>query len=444
MAIQPAPSIALSPPSAPVGTLSAWHRYIDQLHPEDIALGLPRVAAVAQRLGCQHFTGQVVTVAGTNGKGSAVAVLEALARAAGILVGAYTSPHLLHFNERLRINGVELDDGAWCEAFAAVDQARGQTVLTAFEFETVAALWLLARHRPQLLLLEVGLGGRLDAVAIVPSQLVLLNCVELDHERWLGDNREAIGAEKSALFSSNCAVVYGDLDPPQSVLQRAQQLAVRWHGLGQQYHHETADGLWHWRGVDRAGGALCSSVPAAPCLDANSVSAALQAWFLLCPDARLDAASAVAVATATRLAGRRQSLFRDGVHYLLDVAHNPAAAIRLAAVLPEFSDSPPAVVLGMMEDKNHRGFINALRGSVGAWCVAELPTPRAAPASTLAACLGSLGADVHGCDDVPTALARAGVLAGAGASVLVTGSFVTVAEALRQLEATADRAGAVL
>ena len=344
----------------------------------------------------------------------------------------------MRFNERLRIDGEALAEAAWCEAFAAVEVARGAALLTAFEFETLAALWLLARHSPQLLLLEVGLGGRLDAVGVVAPQLVLISSVALDHERWLGDNREAIGAEKAALFTTNCPVVYGDPDPPHSVRQLARQRAVRWHGLGQQYRHDAAaGGRWRWRGIDSAERALRGSAPGAPLLDADSVAAALQAWFLLrprlCPAGAVDVATAVAVAASTRLAGRRQCLRRGGVRHLLDVAHNPAAAAHLAGTARAVGGGAPVVVFGMMADKDCGGFIEALRGSVGAWCVAELPTPRAAPATALAALLRRRDAIAHCCGSVADALARAATLAGADGTVLVTGSFAIVAEALRQL-----------
>ncbi len=425
-------------------SFSAWRSYIDRLHPEEIELGLARVATVARQLACSDFSGTVVTVAGTNGKGSAVAVLERLARAAGISVGAYTSPHLLRFNERLRLDGEELDDAAWCEAFETVERGRGSTPLTAFEFDSLAALCLLQDHAPRLLLLEAGLGGRLDAVAIVPPQLVLISSVALDHEGWLGDNREAIGKEKAALFTAGCQVVYGDLEPPQSVCQLASQLAVRWHGIGQQYEHEsTPDGRWHWRGAaaDSVGDDSCTqplrgTASSSPLLDADSVAAALQAWFLLRPQLFADSvtepavAAAVATAAATRLAGRRHSLRRGGVRYLLDVAHNPAAAAHLAAAL---GAERPVAVLGMMADKDSGAFVDALCGVVREWCVAELPGERAAAPAALAAQLRRRAERTHCCDGVAAALMRAASLAGLGGTVLVTGSFVTVAEALRQL-----------
>jgi dihydrofolate synthase / folylpolyglutamate synthase len=208
-------------PTAPSRTLAAWLAYIERQHPKSIALGLERVREVAARMQLARPARQVITVAGTNGKGSTVAFIEAIARAAGWKVGAYTSPHLLAYNERVRIDGVDATDDALVAAFDAVEAVRGDTALTYFEYGTLAALWLFQRSNLDLAVLEVGLGGRLDAVNLVDADVAAITTVDLDHQDWLGNDREAIGREKAGIARAGRPLVLGEDDPPSSVLGHA-------------------------------------------------------------------------------------------------------------------------------------------------------------------------------------------------------------------------------
>ena len=310
--------------------LSQWLEYIQRQHPESIELGLDRVREVATRLGLGRPAAQVITVAGTNGKGSTVAFIEAIARAGGWKVGAYTSPHLLRYNERVRIEAEEVADDALVAAFAVVEAARVDTPLTYFEFGTLAALWLFQRASLDLVVLEVGLGGRLDAVNLVDADVAVVTTVDIDHTGWLGSDRESIGREKAGIARAWKPLVLGEVDPPSSVLRHAYAIGANAIRLGSDFFHEPVDAAhWRWREV---GAELRLPAPrlAAPPQRANA-STAIAALRAL-PRALPEAAFAQGVATAT-LPGRLQCLQRDGVEIVLDVAHNPQAARELAAWL---------------------------------------------------------------------------------------------------------------
>ncbi|HWU71156.1 MAG TPA: Mur ligase family protein, partial [Pseudoxanthomonas sp.] len=230
--------------------LADWLDYIERQHPRSIEMGLDRVREVAQRLGLKQPAKRTITVGGTNGKGSTVAFIEAIARAGGWKVGAYTSPHLLRYNERVRIDGEEVGDAALIEAFEAVEAARGDVPLTYFEFGTLAALWLFQRSVLDLAVLEVGLGGRLDAVNIVDADVAVITTVDIDHVDWLGPDRESIGAEKAGIARAWKPLVLGEIDPPSSVLRRAYAIGASAIRAGSDYFHEPIDAAhWRWREV---------------------------------------------------------------------------------------------------------------------------------------------------------------------------------------------------
>src|SRR5690606_29461323 len=240
-----------TPSSSPMPkTLTDWLAYIERQHPQSIDMGLERVREVALRLRLGRPAARVVTVAGTNGKGSTVAFVEAIARAAGLHVGAYTSPHLLAYGERVRIDGGQAAEPALVEAFAAVEAARGDTLLTYFEFGTLAALWLFERAALDLVVLEVGLGGRLDATNLVDADVAVITTVDLDHQDWLGEDREAIGAEKAGIARAWKPLVLGDDDPPASVLRRAYAIGASAIRIGCDFFFEPLDAArWRWREV---------------------------------------------------------------------------------------------------------------------------------------------------------------------------------------------------
>ena len=416
--------------------LSQWLEYIQRQHPESIELGLDRVREVATRLGLGRPAAQVITVAGTNGKGSTVAFIEAIARAGGWKVGAYTSPHLLRYNERVRIEAEEVADDALVAAFAVVEAARGDTPLTYFEFGTLAALWLFQRASLDLVVLEVGLGGRLDAVNLVDADVAVVTTVDIDHTGWLGSDRESIGREKAGIARAWKPLVLGEVDPPSSVLRHAYAIGANAIRLGSDFFHEPVDAAhWRWREV---GAELRLPAPrlAAPPQRANA-STAIAALRAL-PRALPEAAFAQGVATAT-LPGRLQCLQRDGVEIVLDVAHNPQAARELAAWLRRRSPAPTVAVFAALADKDAAGMVQALAGQVGHWYLAGLEQAgRGQEVDSLAARLDGTVAGVatgvsSGDARVADALARAIAAVAPGGRVLVFGSFHTVAEALQAL-----------
>ncbi len=448
-------------------TLDEWLAYIERQHPQSIELGLERVREVAARMGLGKPAARVITVGGTNGKGSTVAFIEAIARAAGWKVGAYTSPHLLRYNERVRIDGMEADDAALVEAFAVVEAARSGTSfpgrveetngrsrdpeasgalagsaggepapiipLTYFEFGTLAALWLFQRAGLDLAVLEVGLGGRLDAVNVVDPDVAVITTVDIDHVDWLGEDRESIGAEKAGIARAWKPLVLGEVDSPSSVLRHAYAIGANALRLGSDFFHEPIDGRqWRWREV---GAELVLPPPALPAPVQRANAATAIAALRALPGVELpDAAFAEGVARAD-VPGRLQRVMRDGIEFVLDVGHNPQAARELAAW---WRAQPPArthALFAALADKDVAGVASAFAGLPLAWHLAGLAMgARSQSAEALAARLAgtpAAGAALHA--HVVDAVAALRAAASAGERVLVFGSFHTVAEALAAL-----------
>ncbi|MCW0392524.1 bifunctional tetrahydrofolate synthase/dihydrofolate synthase [Xanthomonas sacchari] len=415
-----------------MNTLPEWLAYIERQHPQDIAMGLERVRSVAARMHLTKPAKHVITVGGTNGKGSTVAFVEAIARAAGWRVGSYTSPHLLRYNERVRIDGDEASDAELVTAFAAVEAARGDTALTYFEYGTLAALWLFQQAKLDLAVLEVGLGGRLDAVNLVDADVAVITTVDIDHTDWLGTDREAIGAEKAGIARPWKPLVLGEIDPPSSVLRRAYAIGANALRAGSDFFHEPIDAdRWRWRDV---GTELQLPLPQlrAPVQRANAATAiaALRALRRSLP--RNAYAEGIA---AARLRGRLQPCVRDGVEVLVDVGHNPQAARELATALQA---QPVAgrtcAVFAALADKDAAGVVEALAAQVDAWHLAGLAGSRGQSAAQLRARLaGTAAAEAGGAGSVAQALQSALAQAQPGDRVLVFGSFHTAAEALHWL-----------
>ncbi len=311
-------------------TLANWLDFIERQHPNAIAMGLERVREVASRMGLGKPARRVIMVGGTNGKGSTVAFVEAIARAHGWKVGAYTSPHLLRYNERVRIDAEDAADADLVAGFEAVDAARSDIPLTYFEYATLCALWLFARARLDLVVLEVGLGGRLDAVNIVDADASIITTVDLDHQDWLGLDIEAIGFEKAGIARPFKPLVLGDDDPPASVLRHAYAIGAQAWRIGSDFFAEAVDAeSWCWREVGFSM-PLPRPAMAAP-VQLRNAACAVAALRALGP--RIDnSAYAEGIANA-QLAGRLQHFHRGGVEIVVDVAHNPQAARALAAWL---------------------------------------------------------------------------------------------------------------
>ncbi|WP_129142079.1 bifunctional tetrahydrofolate synthase/dihydrofolate synthase [Modicisalibacter coralii] len=415
--------------SEPV-SLNDWLARLERQHPVSIDLGLERVAVVAERLGLREraIAGRVITVAGTNGKGSTVAMLEALARAHGHSTATYTSPHLLRYNERLRLDGREADDALLVAGFARVEAARlapEPISLTYFEAGTLAALWAIAERRPDLAILEVGLGGRLDATNVVDADIAVVTTVALDHADFLGSDLATIGREKAGILRADRPAVLGR-DITDSVFDSARELGARVHALGADFwRRDTASG-WSWQGRDAHGRALTLDGLTDPQLPLDNAAMALQALALA--EVTLDAARCRRALTDVTLPGRMQWLD----NWCLDVAHNPHAAGYLAERL---AASPrPArrlALLGMLGDKDAAGVIDALSSQVDGWVPVGLDGPRGRSAEALASLLVEHQQDVLHRAESPAAGAEwLAARTAADDQVLVCGSFFTVAEVL--------------
>ncbi|SDR78966.1 bifunctional tetrahydrofolate synthase/dihydrofolate synthase [Pseudomonas oryzae] len=419
-------------------SLADWLSYLEQLHPVSIDMGLERARLVLQRLGLGRPAPRVITVTGTNGKGSTCAFLACLLRASGLRVGVYSSPHLLRYNERVQLPEGEASDEALCEAFAAVEAARGETSLTYFEMGTLAAFWLFERAALDAVVLEVGLGGRLDAVNLIDADLAVVTSIGIDHVEWLGDSRDSVAVEKAGIFRAGKPVVCGDLDPPPVLLERARQLGCPLRLRGRDFDLGVTTQGWYWRGVDGAGQPL--ELGDLPLLDLpmENAALALQAFVLL--DLPLEAPRVAAALRQTRVTGRldRRQLASQGggtLELLLDVGHNPHAACYLAGRLAQ---RPPRArrlaVFGLLADKDLAGVVEPLLGLIDHWAVAPLPTPRSRGAEELQAALQARGASVSVWPSVATALEAQAAQAGEGDEILVFGSFYSVADALQWLE----------
>lgn len=421
-------------------TLREWLDYIERQHSRSIDMGLERVREAAARLGLGKPARYVVTVGGTNGKGSTVAFVEAIARAAGWRVGAYTSPHLLAYNERVRIDGRDAGDTALVEAFEAIEAARlgpeGDPVtLTYFEYGTLAALWLFERSGLDLAILEVGLGGRLDATNIVDPDVAVITTVDLDHQDYLGDDREKIGFEKAGIARAWKPLVLGEDDPPASVLRHAYAIGASALRAGSDFFFEKIDAQhWRWREI---GYEIELPMPklAAPAQLRNAATAIAALRALGEPIA--DAALVDGVARAS-VPGRLQAFDRDGVEVVVDVGHNPQAARELAHWLqaPPTKAGRTYAVFAALGDKDAAGVVAALAERIDKWFLAGLSdvNPRGLDVDAFAERLSATAA-ASGQRHATVAEALAAVLAQAqpGDRVLVFGSFHTAAAALAAL-----------
>lgn len=433
---------ATQPPSPSPQTLPDWLALLEARHPVAIELGLERVAAVAARLQLPRPAPRVVTVAGTNGKGSCVAFMEALLATAGLRSGSYTSPHLLAYNERVRIDGVPVTDAVLCAAFARIETARGDTRLTYFETGTLAALLILADAGVDVALLEVGMGGRLDAVNIVAPDVAVITSIALDHQAWLGFDRDAIGVEKAGIARSAVPLICGDPQPPPAMLAALNNIDARiiqFGGAGFSLHQRgdaielvciTADGQpLRYRGLPTPG------------LPSASAACAVQALVSL--GLTPDAVQVARAFSDTCLAGRFQEIIWKGRRVILDVAHNPAAAALLAERLRRLkrgAETAVHAVVGVLGDKDIAGVLKPLLPEVDRWHCCALPDAmRGASANQIAGLLYNAAANqgvaaVSDCHLNPAAAFATAL----GASrpdevILVFGSFYTVAPVLALL-----------
>lgn len=415
-------------------TLAAWLDWQLQLHHQRIDMGLPRVRQVADRLGLLRPATRVITVAGTNGKGSSIALMEQMLLAAGYRVASYTSPHLLRYNERLRINAKELEDARWCAAFAAVESARGELTLTFFEYGTLAALWLMQASQLDVALLEVGLGGRLDAVNIVDADVGIITNIGLDHCEWLGDTREAIAREKAGIMRSGRPIICCDHEPPHSLLDAAASAGAALTRIDVDFgvHSQPASTAWQWwaSGCSPLTQLPLPALPGAHQLDNAAGAIAALRWLQL-PEPIAQSAIAQGL-THLQLPGRLQTLpLPLGGELLLDVAHNREGC----AVVRNYLQAQPLAgqiraVFSALAEKPLAAMIDQLAPMVTQWFYAGLPQqPRGLSDAQLRALLAdSPAGSYHATLD--TALDAAAAQTQAGDRVLVFGSFFTVGAAL--------------
>ena len=397
-------------------------------------MGLARVQTVADRLALK-FEGPVITVAGTNGKGSTCAMLETILREAGYHTGLYTSPHLVHFEERCRLDGDNTSAEALIPHFERVEAARQGVTLTYFEFTTLAILDRLAAAAPDVVILEVGLGGRLDAVNVIDADCAIITSIDLDHAEFLGNDRESIGQEKAGIMRTGRPVVVSDPMPPASVLDRAREIDARLIRLGHDFHVEGDRQQWSWRGQQRrySGLAYPALRGANQLINAAGVLAALEALRERIPVTAQAVRNGLAL---VELPGRFQ-IVPGQPALILDVAHNPHAAATLAENLDAMGFYPRTqAVFGAMADKDVSAILARLAPLVDVWHFADLPTPRASSAQQLREAFEHLparaGVSWH-CHSTPQAALDAAVaMADPTDRIVVFGSFYTVGGVLQQ------------
>ena len=417
-------------------TLDGWLAHCERLHPSTIDMGLERVRTVAARLQLK-FDCPVITVAGTNGKGSTCAMLEAVAQQAGYRTGVYTSPHLVHFEERCRIHGESVIAADLVANFAEVESARCQNgeeiSLTYFEFSTLAILRLLSQAGLDVVILEVGLGGRLDAVNIVDTDCAVITSIDLDHMDYLGDNRESIGFEKAGIMRPGKPVVISDPVPPQSVLDHAAQLGADVWRFGVDFNFSGDKQQWSWAGRGRrySGLAYPALRGANQLVNASGVLAALEALRTVLPVTAQAVRNGLAL---VELPGRFQIVPGEPV-LVLDVAHNPHSVAALAENLDAMGFYPVThAVFGAMADKDLGPMLARIDPLVDRWYFTDLPTARAESGAQLVTKWNALQMVAGGRRDVRAsaftspqqALQAAIAAAGPADRIVVFGSFYTV------------------
>ncbi|MEJ2453517.1 MAG: bifunctional tetrahydrofolate synthase/dihydrofolate synthase [Candidatus Thiodiazotropha sp.] len=415
-------------------TLDQWLDWQAGLHPSEIELGLERVAAVWHKLCPPGLSCPVVTVAGTNGKGSCVAMLDAICRQAGHRVGTYTSPHLIRYNERIRVDGLAADDAAICQAFDAVDRARDEVTLTYFEFGTLAALYLFSQQRLDLVILEVGLGGRLDAVNIIDADLAIITTIDLDHQGWLGETRDAIGREKAGIMRAQRPVVLADTDMPGSVFEEAEKVGAEVLAAGRDYHWSEAAEDWRWQGPD----GVSHRLPQPPLNGAGQLqnaAAVVMACQRLQPWLELPLQALGQGLERVRLPGRLQ-LLPGQPQVVLDVAHNHQAIAGLLASIDRIAPQKRILaVFGLLHDKDAAAVAELMHDRVQAWYLSDLTGDRGRSAEALARALKSAGvaAPIHTHPDAAEAFCSARAAAHEDDLILVFGSFIVVGDVMRYL-----------
>ena len=422
-------------------SLQDWLSWQETLHPTEIELGLQRVADVYETLYSEKFYCPVVTVAGTNGKGSSVKMLESIYRAAGYKTASYTSPHLLSYNERIGINGSPVEDQLIVNAFQRIDDARGDISLTYFEFGTLAALDIFMQQRPDIVLLEVGLGGRLDAVNIIDSDVALITSIGIDHTDWLGSDRETIGREKAGIMRHSKPTVCSDPDIPRSIEQYANELGISLYRLTHEFSYFVNEDTWSWKCSDVVRDQL--SVPALKGGHQYQNAAGVLTVIQLLVDQLPVTYQAICQGLQnSHLAGRFQAL-PGRPNWLWDVAHNTDSIAQLAQVL---ADSPVPgrtyALLGMLADKDIHSALRGIKGQIDSWHISQLSTPRSSTVEKLAEVLKSLDVEadqITAHSSFKPAWSELESLVTEDDRLVIFGSFYAVAEAMRLVDKVTEK-----
>ncbi len=416
--------------------LSDWLAWQEGLHPNAIDLGLERIRLVLQRLGFHTPNCPVITIAGTKGKGSCAAILDSMLRAGGYRTGVFSSPHLRRYNERIHIDGMEISDASLCAAFARIDEARGDISLTYFEFNALAAFVCFDSAALDVWILEVGLGGRLDAANVIDADVAIVTSIGLDHTEWLGNDLDSIGREKAGICRTDRPLLFGSLDMPGSIQQVAQEVGARLLRAGRDFSFDEYVDSWNWQ----MGPYTYQALPL-PALEGTvqvaNASCALAALSLLQTRLPLRRAAIEQGLRAVRLEGRLQRIRRaDGVEWILDVAHNALSAAVLAQQLANLPTRRTLALIGVMADKDVASMIELLRDQVAAWMAVGSASPRALSAMQLSERLSAAHVVVLASHELGSAFTAAQIHSSAGQfeRILVFGSFLIVGPALNYLE----------
>ena len=411
-------------------TLTDWLRRLERLHYKAIDMGLERVSQVAQRSGLFSNLPFIITVGGTNGKGSTVAFLDSLLRAHGYRVGLYTSPHLIDFNERVVVDGQPVADDTLVAAFEWIDAARQDTSLTYFEFTTLAAMWVFQQSALDVIVLEVGLGGRLDAVNIWDADIAAVTSIDLDHQQFLGDTREKIGLEKIGIGRANRPLIMGEPQLPALVGQAAQSLGLILYQIDQAFSVESGvEGRWHFRGVDAQSSPISYvDLPATRLYQRN---AAIALQILALAPFNLNRELILQALANAELTGRQQ-IVQDQPQVMLDVGHNPHAAAHLARCLRQMKVGRIRCVVGMLRDKAVADTLAELLDVVDVWYPVTLDGERGLSGESIRQQLLEGGASAPGSWKAPSSAYRHLIKNSAPEDlILVFGSFYTVADVIQ-------------
>ncbi|VAW93062.1 Dihydrofolate synthase @ Folylpolyglutamate synthase [hydrothermal vent metagenome] len=375
-------------------TLSQWLSWQETCHPSEVDLGLERVLTVYQRLTTKPVAKTVISVAGTNGKGSSICFMESILRSAGYSVASYTSPHLFHYNERININGIAVSDQTLCEVFDRIDQARADISITYFEFGTLAALLLIAEQNLDIAILEVGLGGRLDAVNIIDADLALITAIDVDHEAWLGNDKELIAIEKAGIMRNQKPVICSDACAPKSIAASANKINAYLYNLDSEFKYNINDLSWDWHGQSQ----VRYSLPFLPIKGKhqyNNIAGVLMVLELLNQEYPVTQNQLREGILSSSIHGRLENI-PGKITTIVDVAHNPQSTRALAAYLSEnVCSGKVRIVTAMMADKNIPAMVKELTNKCTAWYVTDLINERAISANSLINIINKVDIESH-------------------------------------------------